>query len=148
MGDRAYFRLGQADWDRFERGSEWFCFSEDEIMDLPCTELEAMEVAMGLPVAGLALAVASKGSRGVRGMFWVARRMAGVQERWADFDPRWMRATIRTTMPEAEESTVVNDAGTGEVMNPAEWVPVEGQGNSEPPETEPAASETSAPFTD
>ncbi len=146
MGTTAWLKLCEEDAAAYERGDEWFRFDEEEIMNLRSSTLEAMEIQMNLPVAAMVIAMNSKGTRGVRGMFWVARRLAGVAERFADFDPRWLKAQIRIQKEKPMEESTVDGQGNDEAP-PVTPINEPGEESSEPdPSVSPAVD--SQPFSD
>lgn len=133
---RFEFRLDKKDWDKYERGDEWFLFDATTLFDSTGSELAALEKAMGgYRVAKMLNEVDEVGAQAVRAAFWYARRQAGVREAFAAFDPRLLSAEYRR--PEEPE---------GDDADPPDSAPPEPQPSSadRPPAiSEPATDPTS-----
>lgn len=100
------FRLGKADAEKYPDGGEWFTFDLDALMDMPSSELEKLEAAMdGYSFGSLLLEYRDKTARSVRTSFWIARRLAGVNEKFANFDPRIWQADVEHVDAEPAEGS-------------------------------------------
>lgn len=85
------FRLCQQDRDAYgdPPGMDgWVTFDPDQLAELPCTELEAIESATGFRVAAFWVPGQRVSARGQRAALWIARRMAGLVDVFDEFDPR------------------------------------------------------------
>lgn len=112
------FRLGKADAEVYPDGDQWFVFDLDALMDMPSSELELLESAMdGYSFGSLFEEFGRKTARSVRTAFWVARRIAGVNEQYANFDPRLWSAEIEAA-----------GSGPAEGSGPLESSPETGSG--------------------
>lgn len=84
------FKLGEADAAKYKEGGEWFTYDLAKLRDMPARELIELESHLG----GYSLATIEadfygrNGYLGRLGLFYVARRLAGVVEAWENFDPR------------------------------------------------------------
>lgn len=84
------FRLHADDHGKY--GAEWYVYDENAILRLPVGELRDIERAVGTPI----IDVMNRGRQsyvdGTLAQMWIARRMAGITEPFADFEPLVMLA--------------------------------------------------------
>lgn len=83
------FRLAEGDHEQY--GADWFTFDEAELTKLRARELMALDDQLreylGLNVV-TALAAYDRGeTRGALAVMWMARRLGGVDEPLAEFNP-------------------------------------------------------------
>lgn len=90
MGIR--LRLGEADQGRYDRGDEWFAWDIDRLLDMPGSELVALEEAMdGFTVHQVRVGLSVNRATALRGAMFLARYLGGVREPWEKFDPAPLR---------------------------------------------------------
>lgn len=100
------FRLGKADAEKYPGGDQWFTFDLDALMDMPSSEMEKLEAAMdGYSFGQLLAEYGRKTAKSVRTSFWIARRVAGVNEKFSHFDPRIWAADIESAEDERPEGS-------------------------------------------
>lgn len=104
------FRLGESDRDQYERGDEWFSVrvTADGIDGADESVLEEFEEVSDQGTVSW-LQNLSKGKiAALRGLFWVGRRAAGIDEPWDTFRPRVLAADL-----EALPGENAGDGGPG-----------------------------------
>lgn len=87
---KIHLRAEESRWGSMERGDEWFTIDAAlrDLDDLPLQEIVAIEAALDpmsahlIVVEGLRMTFQYK-----RSMLWIARRLAGISESYADFHP-------------------------------------------------------------
>lgn len=79
------FRLHEDDWGRY--GEAWCVYDEAAIVRLPVGELKAIEDAVGMSVPAMMNRWRGQYVDGMLAQMWVARRMSGITEDLADFEP-------------------------------------------------------------
>jgi hypothetical protein len=84
-------------------GPEWVLFDLDSLVDVPCNVLEEWENLTGFTITDL-WSTEQRKTRGIRMMLWIARRQAGMLDKWEDFNPRVLR--LDTKVPEVGDDTV------------------------------------------
>lgn len=94
-----WLRMCDEDLQRYG-GPEWVGLDFGALYHSPASVLEALEDEIPIPLADLMFLIPGQRARAVREALFVARRMAGVQEKWADFDPITMQVKRRYTNPE------------------------------------------------
>lgn len=85
-------KLGEADAAKYKEGDAWFVYDQDRIRDMPASEVIELESHLGgYTLAQLEQsfwAAGGGGALGMKGMAYIARRLAGVTESWDNFDPQ------------------------------------------------------------
>ncbi len=83
------FRFAEEDRERY--GDGWWDFDEAKLLRLRSRELIAIDDALrdelGMNMLGILQAFLLGDTRGALGVMWMARRMGGVDEPLAEFDP-------------------------------------------------------------
>jgi hypothetical protein len=79
------FRLHTDDHDKY--GSDWYVYDESAIVRLPIGELKAIEAAIGMSVLVMMNRWREGYIDGTLAQLWVGRRVNGVAEDFATFEP-------------------------------------------------------------
>lgn len=92
---RFRFQLRKEEWDDYPRGNEWFTFDIDEIdRDMPTDKVIELEAELGFSFDQVVNGLAYGGARAKLMAFYIARRLAGVDEKWEFFNPRVRAASV------------------------------------------------------
>ncbi|HEX6968602.1 MAG TPA: hypothetical protein VF174_07320 [Micromonosporaceae bacterium] len=87
-------RLGEPDWERY--GDQWWTFDEADLTRMPARQLVEIERelkgALGLTILGAMASYRAGEITGTLALLWLARRMSGVVEPLAEFEPLVMLA--------------------------------------------------------
>ncbi|HWD08078.1 MAG TPA: hypothetical protein VHA57_03180 [Actinomycetota bacterium] len=99
------YRFAEADWEQY--GDQWWTFDEAQLNELRARELMAIDkelrTALGLNVITALEAFLRGETSGSLAVAWLGRRLGGVVEPLADFDPLLMLMTVeRVDVAEAE----------------------------------------------
>lgn len=93
-----WMRMSDADLAQYG-GPEWVGFDAGELYNTPASQLEAYEAEIGFKLHYLLAELLDNGTRATRAALFIARRRAGQEERYADFDPHTMQVMRRLTKP-------------------------------------------------
>jgi hypothetical protein len=93
------FRLCAEDREKYPADQEWFEFSVDLLADQPASFVDEFERTIGMSVPVFGTQLEETTTRGLKAAFWVARRIAGVQEDYAAFDPKVWKAEQESEDP-------------------------------------------------
>jgi hypothetical protein len=119
-----YLQLCESDRERYG-GPEWVDFDADGLLDTPASKVAEYEKEMGVSLISVLSDRYSATS--LRVQAWLARKMAGVTEAYADFDPLILRARL-VADPDVDPGKDPSSADSSE------------------PEPSPISSTTSAPL--
>lgn len=93
---RIQFRLGEADRVKYPDGDKWFAYDSANLQAMGARELIRLEEHLdGHSIIGLEGEFRRRSVLGLLGLMYLARRLAGVNERWENFDPQVMEAGFR-----------------------------------------------------
>lgn len=93
-----WLRMGDEDRERYG-GPEWAGFDVRAAYNWPSTKLEEYEAETGYPMFLVLANLPQYASKATRVALFVARREAGVSERWVDFDPQTIQVKRREEPP-------------------------------------------------
>lgn len=97
-------RLGPEDAAKYPDGDKWFAWDKDALLDLPASELVSYEDAMGgYTVGQLLVGIRQNSTLAMRAVYFIARRQAGVLEKWENFDPKVWKAEFKLADPGSDE---------------------------------------------
>ncbi len=97
---KLWFHLGEEDAAKYPEGDKWFSYDSDVIYNMRSGELALLEDAMnGFTLANLEEGFGVKSVASLRAIMFLARRLAGVNERWENFDPLIWKAEWAETDP-------------------------------------------------
>ena len=101
--------MGDADRERYG-GPEWVEFDIDRLLDMPASELHELEAAMDVTIAEIVALRDRRSAQALRAQVWIARRMAGVEESFTDFDPAPLRFKAVTDLPGTQDDPGKDEA--------------------------------------
>jgi hypothetical protein len=134
MNGRFEFQLDKRDWEKYQRGDEWFLFDATILFDATATELAELEKALGgYRIARLLADLDQVGAQALRAACWIARRQAGVRENFPAFDPRILAAEIREPVEPAGDDADPPDSASPEPQPSS----TAGQPDTSPPTSDP-----------
>ncbi|MGA4726295.1 hypothetical protein ACPB67_02645 [Micromonospora taraxaci] len=84
------FRLHEDDHERY--GADWYVYDESAVLRVPARELIEIERQIGVTVLTMLNRSRQDFADGNLAVMWVARRLAGVVEPFAEFTPLVMLA--------------------------------------------------------
>ncbi|MDG4796218.1 hypothetical protein [Micromonospora sp. WMMD1082] len=117
------YRFAEADHEQY--GSDWWTFDEAKLGELRARELMAIDKelreALGLNTLTSLEAFLRGESAGSLAVAWLGRRLSGVVESLADFDPLLMLMETEIVKPEgdAEAEADADPPATGSSESPA-----------------------------
>lgn len=118
MATTLWYKLSQADRDRYGSSDEWMPIDIDRIMDTPAGRLESWERAAGGYALERVLLEVDTGilsARACRMLVWIGRKQNGdatlktpddKPESYAAFDPQTLRIEMTREDPHAAEAEV------------------------------------------
>lgn len=92
-------------------GPEWVEWNLDWLVDAPSGELEDYEAAMPADWVIADVLTHPRRARSLRAALWIARRRAGVDEAWSDFNPHVFKVDRKAEPP---AGVVAGNAVAGE----------------------------------
>jgi hypothetical protein len=107
-----WLRMGDEDRERYG-GPEWAGFDVRAAYNWPSTKLEEYEAETGYPMYLVLMNLPQWASKAGRVALFVARREAGVTERWVDFDPQMLQVKRREEPPTDTANAAGAAAGSG-----------------------------------
>lgn len=98
-----------ADRERYG-GPEWVSFDVDALQDMPASALHEIEAAMDMTIAEILVLRDRRSARSLRAQVFIARRLAGVDEKWDDFDPAVLRLRAVTDLADTQDDPGKDEA--------------------------------------
>lgn len=103
-------RMCDADRERYG-GPEWVTYADDQVIDLTFDELVAIEDAIGMSMVQLrGVEARLYTARGCRAILWIARKLAGQDDDFAEFKPNVQRLDMIPVFPDPDEPAGGDDA--------------------------------------
>jgi hypothetical protein len=82
-------RLGDDDAKKYAYGDEWYSFDEGALLDLPASDLIALETAMDYTLGELLAGLGRRSTQALRAALWISRKRAHPDvEKFKDFNPQ------------------------------------------------------------
>lgn len=102
------FRLDESDHEQY--GADWCVYDEAAMLRVPARELVDIERRIGMPLVQMIERARAGYTDATLAALWVARRLAGHDEPFADFAPlallaRWERPAAGDANPPAPTSS-------------------------------------------
>jgi hypothetical protein len=97
------YKLSDEDAQKFA-GPEWVTFDRRIVFHMDANELMEIEEAMNVTIGRFLMASLQGSAFGIKGMVWLARRMAGIKEDFKEFNPHIFELTSEKVTEEKEES--------------------------------------------
>lgn len=109
------FKLGEADEAKYPSvGDGWYVYDAPKLRAMTNKELILLEEHLaGHAIIDLERAFLQRRMIGLFGVMYIARRLAGVNERWENFDPLVMEV-LWETLGDLDAESADADPGTGE----------------------------------
>lgn len=114
------YRLGETDAAKYPQGDQWFAYDSDRMQDMGARELIALEKHLdGHSIIGLESDFRRRSVLGLLGVMYLARRLAGVNERWENFDPQVMEVEWATFEGVEDDPDPTDGSETDESPTPS-----------------------------
>lgn len=103
---RVKFKLGEADGAKYPEGKEWFIYDSKVLADMSGRELMRIEDRLdGHSIWEIERDFVEHRILGMVGVMYLGRHLAGVLERWENFDPQVWQAEFESAPSEAPDPT-------------------------------------------
>lgn len=120
---RFKFKLGEDDAAKYSHGGDWFTFDPAHLDRKTSRELLKLEMALdGNKITQIVADLNSGGQLGLLGGMYLARRLAGVNERWEHFDPMPFAAEVELLDgdgDQGDDDEALDADPTGPVASPS-----------------------------